>query len=126
MSDSDADIGMMTQPETGGCQQHGDGTGRQRSPIMANCAAPETMITDEKTASQGENPARQRQHAVGHAEPGDGEDDESRVPYALAKRRVVEHPGTLTVARPASSHGKVRGTRCTLIQRSSVNSSRAA
>ena len=50
---------------------------------MANCAAPETMITDEKTASHGGNPARTQ--AVSQAEPGDGEDDEDRVPYPLAK-----------------------------------------
>ena len=57
MLDSDADIGMWRNPRPVAANSTATGPDA-RSPIMANCAAPETMITDEKTASQGGNPAR--------------------------------------------------------------------
>ncbi len=47
---------------------------------MANCAAPETMITDEKNGEPGRKPGPDRQHAVCRAEPGDSEDDEAGFP----------------------------------------------
>ena len=56
MPASAADMGRWRSPSPVAASNTGTGPAA-KSPIIANWAAPETMTTEEKIASQGENPA---------------------------------------------------------------------